>query len=84
MALSETAKKWFTQHGLDGFLRIAEAPTHKESEKGAKKIDLEEIMEVAIYALIRLPEGGISSIENPSPETLTNVFNEYSLASKAY
>ena len=84
MVLSETAKKWFTQHGLDGFLRIAEAPTHKESEKGAKKIDLEKITEVAIYALIILLEGGIFSIENPSPETLMKFFNEYSLTSKAY
>ena len=57
MALSETAKKWFTQHGLEGFLRITEAPPHKEAEKVAKKIDIEEITEEAIHALIRLPEG---------------------------
>ena len=84
MALSETAKKWFTQHGLEGFLRIAEAPPHEEVEKVAKKIDLEVITEEAIRALIGLPEGGIYSIENPSPETLTKFFREYSLARKAY
>ena len=84
MALSETAKKCFTQHGLEGFLRIAEAPPHEEAEKVAKKIDLEVITEEAIRALIGLPEGGIYSIENPSPETLTKFFGEYSLASKAY
>ena len=33
MALSEAAKKWFKQHGLEGFLRIVEAPPHGEAEK---------------------------------------------------
>ena len=33
MALSEVAKKWFKQHGLEGFLRIVEAPPHGEAEK---------------------------------------------------
>ena len=84
MALFETAKKWFTQHGLEGFLRIAEAPPHDEPEKVAKKIDLEEITEESICALIGLLEGGLYSIENPSPEMLTKFFGEYSLASKAY
>ena len=71
IALSEMAKKWFTQHGLEGFLRIVEAPPHEEAEKVVKKIDLEVITEEAIRALIGLPEDGIFSIENPSPETLT-------------
>ena len=75
---------WFTQHGLEGFLRIAEAPPHDEPGKVAKKIDLEEITEDVIHALIGLPKGGIYSIENPSPEMLTKFFNEYSLTSKAY
>ena len=84
MALSEISKKWFTQHGWEGFLRIPEAHRHEESEKIAKKINVEEIMENAIRALIGLPEGGIYSIENPSLEMLTKFFGEYSLASKAY
>ena len=84
MALSETAKKWFNQHGLGGFLRIAEAPPHDEAEEVVQKIDTEVITEEAIRALIGLPEGGIYSIENPSPETLTKFFGEYSLASKAH
>ena len=84
MELSEIAKKWFTQHGLEGFLQIIEAPPHNEPGKVAKKIDLEEITEEAICALIGLPEGGIYSIENPSPEAMTKFFSEYSLSSKAY
>ena len=84
MALSETAKNVFTHHGLEGFLRIEEAPPHEEPEKVAKKIDLEEITEEAIRALIGWLEGGLYSIENPSPETLSKFFGEYSLASKAY
>ena len=84
MALSETAKKWLTQNGLEGFLRVVEAPPHEEPEKVAQKIDLEEITEDAIRALIGLLEGGLFSIENPSRETLKKFSDEYSLASKAY
>ena len=84
MAFSETTKKWFNQHGLGGFLRIAEAPPHDEVEEVMHKIDTEVIMEEVIHALIGLPEGGIYSIENPSPKTLSKFFGEYSLASKAH
>ena len=41
-------------------------------------------MEEVICALTGLPEGGIFTIDNPTPEQLTKYFGEYSLASKAY
>ena len=78
MELSETAKKRFKQHALEGFLRIVEAPPHGEAEKVVKKIDTEVIIEEAIRALTGLLEGGIYSIHNPSPETLTRFLGEYS------
>ena len=84
MTLSEAAKKWLKQHGLEGFLRIMEAPPHKEAERVVKAIDTEVITEEAIRALTGLPEGGIFTIDNPTPEQLTKYFGEYSLASKAY
>ena len=37
-----------------------------------------------VQALTGLPEGDLCSIENPSIETLTEYFSEYSIASKAY
>ena len=79
MALSEAAKTWFNRHGLEGFLRIAEAPPHEEPEKVALRIDLEEITEDVVRALIGLLEGGLYSIENPSTETLTEYFGEDAL-----
>ena len=83
-ALSEAAKKWLWQHGLEGFLTIMEAPPHWEAEKIVKEIDTDLIMDEAIRSLIGLPEGGIFTIENPTPEQLWKYFGEYSLASKAY
>ena len=84
VVLSETTKKWFKQHGLEGFLRIVKAPPHGKTKKVVKKIDTEIITEEAIRVLIGLPKGGIYSIENPSPEAMKKFFREYSLASKAY
>ena len=84
MVLSEAAKKWLKQHGLEGFLRIVEAPPHGDAENVVKDIDTEVITEEAIRAMTGLPEGGIYSIDNPSPELLTRYFGEYSLGSKAY
>ena len=84
MALSEMTKKWFTQYGLEGFLRVVEAPPHEKSENVTKEIDIKVITEETIHALIEFPEGGIYSIESPSPEMLTKFLGEYSHGSKAY
>ena len=48
MALSDKAKEWFTKNGLEGFLRIADAPPHEELEQVAATIDLVEITEGTI------------------------------------
>ena len=65
--LSEAAKKWLRQHGLEGFLTIMEAPPHWEAEKIIKEIDTEVITEEAIRALTNLPEGANSE------STLANI-----------
>ena len=82
--LSEAAKKWLRQHGLEGFLTIMDAPPHREADKIIKEIDTELITEEAIRALTGLPEGGIYTIDNPTSERLIKYFGEYSLASKGY
>ena len=69
---------------MEGFLTIKEAPPHQEADKIVKDIDTELITEEAIRALTGLPEGGIFTIDNPTPEQLTKYFGEYSLARKAY
>ena len=61
-----------------------EVRPHREAEKIVKKIDTEFITKEAIHALTGLPEGGIFTIDNPTPEQLKKYFGEYSLASKAY
>ena len=57
MALSIAAREWFSKHGLEGFLRVADASPHEEPEKVAPRIDLEEITEGTIQALIGLTDG---------------------------
>ena len=83
-ALSEAAKKWLRQHGLEGFLTIMEAPPHREAEKIIKEVDTEVITEEEIRALTGLPEGGIFTIDNPTTEQLKKYFGEYSVGNKAY
>ena len=51
MALSDAAREWFTKNGLEGFLRIADAPPHEEPEQVAPTIDLAKITEGTIQAL---------------------------------
>ena len=48
MVLLEAATKWLKQHGLEGFLRIVEAPPHGDVENILKDIDTEVITEEAI------------------------------------
>ena len=83
MALSEEAKQWLTEHGLEGFLRIVDAPPHAEPEQSTATIDLSEITKGAVQALTRLQEGGLRSVECPSNQILFEYFGEYSLSSKA-
>ena len=84
MALSEEERQWLTENGLEGFLRIADAPPHEEPEQAATSIDLSEIMEGAIQAMAGLQVGGLQSVECPSNEILLEYFEVYSLSSKAY
>ena len=71
MALSIATGEGFSKHGLEGCLRVVDAPPHEEPEKVAPPNDLEEITEGTIQALIGLPIGGLRSIEIPSTEILT-------------
>ena len=48
MALSEEARQWLAEHGLEGLLRIADMPPHVEPEQAAVTIDLSEITEGAV------------------------------------
>ena len=75
-ALSEATKKWLRQHGLEGFLTIMEASSHREADKIVKDIDTELITEEAIRALTSLPEGDIFTINNPTPEQLKKYFGK--------
>ena len=84
MALSDAAREWFTKNGLEGFLRIADAPPHEEPKHVASTIDLAEITEGTIQALTGLQARGLQSVENPSSDILLEYFGEYSLSSKAY
>ena len=83
-ALSEAAKNWLRQHGLEGFLTIMEAPPNWEAEKIMNEIDIEVITEEAICALTGLLKGGIFTIDNPTIEQLKKYFSEYSTGNKAY
>ena len=42
MALSDEARQLMTENGMEGLLRIADAPPHAESEQAAATIDLSE------------------------------------------
>ena len=84
MALSDEAKQWLTEHGLEGFLCIAEAPPHNEPEQAAATINLFEITEGVVQALTGLQVGGLQLVECPSNEILLEYFRVYSLSSNAY
>ena len=66
MALSEEARQWLTENGLEGLWRIADAPPHVEPEQAATTINLSEITEGAVQALTGLQAGGLRSIECPT------------------
>ena len=84
MALSDEARQWMTENGMEGLLRIADALPHEEPEQAVATIDLSEVTEGAVQALTGIKAGGLRSIENPSNQILFEYFGEYSISSKAY
>ena len=50
MALSNEVKNCLIKNGLEGFIRVAEAPPHEELEQVS--IDLKAIRESTVHALI--------------------------------
>ena len=65
MALSDEGKQWLTEHGLEGFLRIADAPPHDEPKHVTATINLSEITEGTVQALIGLQAEGLQSVNAP-------------------
>ena len=57
MALLEEARQCMTKNGLEGLLRIADAPPHAKPEQAATTIDLSEVTEGAVQALIGIKAG---------------------------
>ena len=76
MALSDEARQWMTENGLEGLLRIADAPPHAEPEQAAATIDLTEVTEGAVRALTGIKAGGLRTIEDPSNQILFVYFGE--------
>ena len=80
----DETKQWITEHGLEGFLRIADAPPHDEPKHVTATINLSEITEGTVQALTGLHAGGLQLVQCPSNKIMFDNFGEYSLSSKAY
>ena len=83
MALSNEVKNCLIKNGLEGFIRVAEAPPHEELDKLAMTIVVDKLSEGMVQAAIELPSRGLYLIENPSTQILMRYFGEFSIASKA-
>ena len=83
MALLNEVKNCLIKNGLEGFIRVAEAPPHEEQDKVAMTIVVGKLSEGMVQGAIELPSGGLHSIENPSTQTLTKYFEDFSIASTA-
>ena len=69
------------RHGLEGFIRVAEAPPHPEPEAIAKNIDVDGISEATVHAIIELESGGLHTIEILAAKILVDYFSKFSIQS---
>ena len=59
MVLFVEVKDWLQNNRVEGFIRVAEALPHKDPEKIAKTIDVEDISKATIHAAIEFRSEGL-------------------------
>ena len=82
--ISAGLHKWLLEKGFEGYIRVAEAPSHPDALDIAKKLNVDTVTNATIRKKLDLSATGEKHFNIPPTETLEEYFGEYSVSAKAY
>ena len=82
--ISAALRRWLLEKGLDGYIKVAEAPPHPDAFNIAQKLNVDTITNTMVRQKLGLSGLGEKQFDIAPAETLRKYFAEYSLTAKAY
>ena len=82
--ISAALRRWLIEKGLDGYIKVAEAPPHPDAFNIAQKLNVETITNTMVRQKLGLSGLGEKQFDIAPAETLRKYFAEYSYTAKAY
>ena len=82
--ITTALKTWLAETGLQGFIRVAEAPPHPNATEIASKLNIETITNSMIHKKLSLDSTGERQLEMVPSEILERYYGKYSLSAKAF
>ena len=82
--ITTTLHRWLLEKGFEGYIRVAEAPSHPDALDIAKKLKMDTVTNATIRKKLDLSAIGEKHFDIPPTETLEEYFGEYSVSAKAY
>ena len=82
--ISAALRRWLIEKGLDGYIKVAEAPPHPDAFNIAQKLNVDTITNTMVRQKLGLSGLGEKQFDIAPAETLRKYFAEYSLTAKAY
>ena len=84
LAASQEIRTWLQQRGLDGYLRVINAPPHPDAQEITRRTHPDTVTNNVIRAAFDLKRGGEHEVKIPPHMTLKEYFGMYSISGKAY
>ena len=82
--ISTALRRWLLEKGLEGYIKVAEAPPHPDAFNIARKLNVDTVTNDMVLQKLGLSGLGEKQFDIAPAETLRKYFAEYSLTAKAY
>ena len=80
----DNLRQWFTNKGLQGFLKVADADPHPHASKIIQQIDVAKVTNKQVRKVLSLKREGFDVVQKMNKGILSSYFGEYSPSTKAY
>ena len=84
ITISTVLRRWLLEKRLDGYIKVAEAPTHHEALEIAKKLNIDPVTNATIRKKLDLSSFGKKHFDIPPAKELQKYFGKYSTSAKAF
>ena len=82
--ITSALRKWLTDHGLNGFIQVAEEPAHPNALEMARKLNIDTLTNSMVHRKLGLSSTGERHFDICPMKVLERYNGKYSQSAKAY